>query len=145
MAGALVPASAQAGGAGLCLAPGSVFEAEAERTIARAVNAQRVRNGRVALRARGWITRAARAHSLDMAQRGYFAHSIRGGRFAWAPRDLAAGENLAMGGSTAEVVSMFMASPSHRVTLMYPVYTATGIGVVRTCTGDLLVTQDFIG
>ena len=145
LAGTVVPAGAQAnGGDGLCLSSGTLYDARAERTLVRAINAVRVRNGRVALRPRAWIRRAARSHSYDMAHRGYFAHSIRGGRFSWAPRNRAAGENLAMGMTTREVVAMFLGSSSHRSTLMNPVYRNTGIGVVRTCTGALLVTQNFV-
>lgn len=145
LAGAFVPASAHASSSdGLCLAPGSVFDLQAERTITKMINTQRVVSGRRALAPRAWVTRAARSHSVDMARRGYFAHSISGGRFSWAPRNRYAGENIAMGNTPGEVVSMFLGSAMHRDTLMNPRYRNTGVGVVRTCRGGLLVTQDFV-
>src|SRR6266508_2680071 len=61
------PPLSLAGAAGVPLTPG-------ESAIVRAMNTVRAANGVPPLRTGAALTRAARAHSVDMARRGYFDH-----------------------------------------------------------------------
>ena len=98
---------------------------------------------------------AARLHSQDMSDRGYFEHNSPGPNgttpadriTAQVKRFLVVGENIA---KASEEVSMqmieagFMASEGHRENILKPDYTHLGIGCVRA--GSLLFcTQNFGG
>lgn len=79
------------------------------------------------------LERAARAHSIDMARNGYFAHVAPGGstpadRVTRAGYDYRrTGENIAAGQSTADdAVAAWLASPVHCANLMDPAYTEMG-------------------
>ena len=77
---------------------------------------------------------AARLHSEDMAQRGYFDHTSPEGS---SPRQRAAaagysggvGENIAAGSSTAEgTMQQWLTSPGHCANIMNPSYKYFGAG-----------------
>lgn len=82
------------------------------------------------------IRAAARGHSLDMGQQGYFEHdSLDGRTFADRMTDVGFmgaspwGENIAAGqGSPEEVVEGWMNSPGHCRNIMNPDYRTIGIG-----------------
>ena len=38
----------------------------------------------------------------------------------------------------------WLGSPHHRAALLSREYRVTGVGAVRTCTGSLVITQDFM-
>ena len=93
----------------------------------------------------------ARAHSSDMAQRGYVAHDSPEGMNAidrLARRGVEgfslAAENI---GTTnrptpaSEIVTAWLRSPIHRTNLLAPAFNATGIGVARAPDGSWIVTQ----
>jgi len=110
----------------------------------RSLNAARARHGVGALRLDALLNRAARRHSRDMVERGYFAHESRSGaRFSsriaatgWMRRRRrwAVGETLAWGwGASAappEIVAAWLRSPSHRRVALSPRYLRVGIGIV---------------
>lgn len=82
------------------------------------------------------LRRAAQRKAEDMAANGYFSHESPDGRAPWdfmkaAGYDyLHAGENLAVHFyDSSDVVSAWMASPSHRANIVKPVYTEIGIGI----------------
>ncbi|HEV8603302.1 MAG TPA: CAP domain-containing protein [Gaiellaceae bacterium] len=119
-----------------------------EYAILRAMNGVRTANGVPALSVGPKLQRAARAHSVDMARRGYFDHGLfvqRLRRFGVRARYL--GENLAYGSgpgfSAAVVVRMWLASPPHRATLLDRGFRRVGVGLAGRTTR--LVTADFAG
>ena len=129
---------------GVCADSPVSYDPAAERALRSLTNCFRHEYGKAPLRARGQLTRAARAHSLRMAQQGVFAHSNGGGGFPWA-EGRPAGENLALAATPEQAIALLKESPSHRRTLLGATYRRIGIGALRTCTGHLLITQDFQG
>ncbi len=96
----------------------------------------------------------ARAHSLDMAERGFFAHVTPDGanpvdriqRAGVAGFTLAA-ENLGVtdrGDPVHEIVRAWLASPDHRQNLLAPAFNTTGVGVSMAGDGSLLFTQLYL-
>ncbi len=80
---------------------------------------------------------AARQHSLDMAQRGYFDHISPDGEGPDARATHAGydwfyiGENIAMGSPTpADVVAQWLASPGHCANILDPEFEEVGVGYV---------------
>ncbi|MDH5676083.1 MAG: CAP domain-containing protein [Myxococcales bacterium] len=78
---------------------------------------------------------AARLHSQDMGQQGYFDHDSPDGRTPFDRMSAAGysggggGENIAMGQPTpADVVAGWMDSPGHCSNIMQPGFTEIGIG-----------------
>ena len=118
-----------------------------EYAIVRAMNAVRARNGVAPLRMGRALTRAARAHSADMARRGYFDHGAFVQRLrSFGVRAPYIGENLAYGTQTltaAAIVQMWIASPPHRENLLDRGFRLIGVGVAGGATK--LVTADFAG
>ena len=118
-----------------------------EIAIVRVMNSVRAANGVPALRIGRTLTRAARAHSVDMARRGYFDH----GPFAQRLRRFGVrapfiGENLASGTKplpASAIVRMWIASPPHRQNLLDRDFRLVGVGVAGGSTR--LVTADFAG
>jgi uncharacterized protein YkwD len=110
------------------------------------MNSVRVANGAPPLRAGSALTRAARAHSADMARRGYFDHGPFVQRLRrFGVRMPFVGENLAAGSgalSPHEVVQMWATSPPHRQNLLDRGFRRVGVGLAG---GARLVTADFGG
>lgn len=129
---------------GLCLPPNPAFDPGAEKALRGLTNAFRASQGLRPLRPKAALTAVARQHSRDMAAGGYFQHSNVNGRFPWAG-GRAAGENLALADTPQQAMSLLSQSPTHRHTLLSSTYRRFGIGAMRTCTGALLITQDFLG
>lgn len=127
---------------GICVGPQSSIDPAAERALRTLTNEFRAANGMGPLRASARLTRAARRHSVRMAREDFFGHSSAGGGFPWA-RSRAAGENLALAESPEVAMELLKGSSTHRRTLLSRTYRRIGIGAFRTCTGALLVTQDF--
>jgi len=111
------------------------------------MNVVRARNGVPPLRVGRALTRAARAHSADMARRGYFDHGAFVQRLrSFGVRAPFIGENLASGPSplsAAAIVQMWIASPPHRQNLLDRGFRLIGVGVAGSSTN--LVTADFAG
>jgi uncharacterized protein YkwD len=109
-------------------------------------NRARASAGCAPLRVDSRITRAAQAHSDDMARRRYFEHDGLDGR-SFADRMRAAGypspgaENIAFGqASASEVMTAWLESPGHRRNILDCDLTTIGVGY--TSDGSYW-TQDF--
>jgi uncharacterized protein YkwD len=90
------------------------------------------------------LRRAARAHALDMAERGYFAHETPEGRTPFDRmrearfRGCAMGENIAAGQpSAAEVVRSWLGSAGHCANMLSPVFDRIGVGYRPSAGGQL--------
>ncbi|MEU8246970.1 CAP domain-containing protein [Nonomuraea sp. NPDC048916] len=111
-------------------------------------NAARAKHGCGPLRVDGRLTRAARAHSLEMARSGRFAHDSPDGRSPWDRMESAgyragAAENIGRGYSSAEeAVRGWLDSRDHRQNILNCRITAIGVGVVAGPGGPWW-TQDF--
>lgn len=126
---------------------GTTAPTPGEYAIVRALNAVRARNGAPPLRVGRALTRAARAHSIDMARRGYFDHGAFVQRLrSFGVRAPYLGENLAYGASpltAGAIVQMWIQSPPHRQNLLDRSFRRVGVGVAGGSTK--LVTADFAG
>ncbi len=129
------------------------------------INRERVTRGERPLRANGKLERAARGHSENMVQEGYFAHEspsgstplsrMRSARYIYSSKlGYEVGENIAWGtlwlASPKAIVEAWMASPGHRENILDPHFQDTGLGIVPQVPGDLgegqsgaMYTQDF--
>ncbi|MDP3971378.1 MAG: CAP domain-containing protein [Candidatus Nanopelagicales bacterium] len=140
--------------------PGTVSVAELERQVFDLTNVAR-NEGRIcgsqfmpAAAPLQWdqnLATAARAHSTDMATRGYFAHDTPEGKTPWQRFGEAgvrpyqgAAENIAQGNRTPrDVVDGWINSPGHCRNLMGN-YENLGVGLSSSATGSRYWTQDFI-
>ena len=125
-----------------------------EAELHRAIQGIRAERELVPLARRPELDRVARAHSTDMARRGYLAHETPEGadpvdRLAQA--GLAgftlAAENIARSDQADPVRAIaqgWLASPDHRRNLVTPPFNATGIGIARTPDGALVATQLYL-
>lgn len=125
-----------------------------ERETWEATNREREERGLSALAWNDGLAAVARAHSRDMARRGYFGHDSPEGR---GPSDRArearieyrrlaenVASNLHMEAPVATAVKGWIESPSHRKNLLNPVFTHTGIGVAVDDDGLVIFTQMFL-
>jgi len=124
--------------------PQAAFELE----VVRLTNAERADAGCDPLRVDERLQTAARAHSEDMRDRGYFDHTSPDGKTPWdrmraAGYDEPGGENIAMGYPTPEaVVEAWMESKGHRANILNCKFEAIGVGVALGDGGPWW-TQDF--
>jgi uncharacterized protein YkwD len=128
--------------------------AELESELARDVNAARAQHHRIPLRRVPELDRVARAHSTDMARRGYLSHESPEGRNPvdrirdGAPPGFSlAAENIGITNRAEpnrEILQSWLASPDHRRSLLAPAFNATGIGIARAADGSLLYTQIYL-
>jgi uncharacterized protein YkwD len=134
------PPLSSTGGAAISITPG-------EYAIVRTMNVVRAANGLPPLRTGTALTRAARAHSVDMARRNYFDHGAFVQRLRrFGVRMPYVGENLAYGTgglSAQEVVQMWMGSAGHRQNLLDRGFQRVGVGLAGS--SRRLVTADFGG
>jgi uncharacterized protein YkwD len=95
------------------------------------------------------LRRAARAHSQDMALRGYYGHDTPDGRTF---NDRLAGvmilnglvgENITIQTSAEEANRAFTASREHLSNMIEPKFHRVGIGVATTGSPSLMITEDF--
>ncbi|MFE2234353.1 sigma-70 family RNA polymerase sigma factor [Streptomyces sp. NPDC059442] len=114
---------------------GSGSDSTADQVISL-VNAERAKAGCSPLTANSQLTRAAQAHSDDMAARDFFDHTNPDGKgpgdrvtatgYPWSTY----GENIAMGQSSAEqVMESWMNSPGHRANILNCSFKEIGIGI----------------
>ena len=120
-----------------------------EQEELRLTNEARTSMGLRALVCDERLARAARGHSQDMCDQGYFDHTSADGRSftdrieAQGATYSTAGENIAWGQTTAaEVHDGWMHSPGHRANILNGDYGRIGIGYV-SCGGRPYWTQDF--
>lgn len=132
-----------------------------EMQLAAAINATRKQHGLRTLKLAPGLMRSAGKHSLQMACKGYFAHTSPNGvsffarvKSYYGGGNLTAGENLLWARPRVkprQVVKRWMASPGHRQVLLSRTWRVFGVGVVRSTRGAgifrgrrvLLVTADF--
>jgi uncharacterized protein YkwD len=117
-------------------------------------NRQRRLHGLHQLEWKDAIAEEARRHSLNMMERGFFAHSdpVRGplgARLHAVKIDwLRCGENIfreqGMDDPADAAVEGWMKSLSHRQSLLDPLFTQTGAGIAISPDTEYYVTQEFI-
>jgi len=124
-------------------------DSRAEREMLKLVNQERVSRGLKPLVMSERLRNVARLHSIDMFQRGYFAHDTPRGRTPFQRmrrgevRFYAAGENLALAPTVRIAHSGLMKSPGHRANILNPAFRRVGIGAVRGGSHGIMFTQDF--
>ena len=124
-------------------APTSVAAVEAE-LLAR-INADRRAAGVPPLQPLPRLADVARAHSQDMADHHFVAHTspslgTTAERLQRAGLTLNQyGENVGMAATTAEVHAGLMASPGHRANIVHAAYTHVGIGAALELQGATYV------
>jgi uncharacterized protein YkwD len=113
------------------------------------INAARAKHGLSRLGSADSLTRAAAAHSRDMAARDFFSHDSPGGstpkdRIAGAgyldgASSWAIGETIAWGSgglaSPSSIVRSWLRSPGHRAILLDERYDDVGIGIALGAPG----------
>src|SRR4051794_18093487 len=128
------------------------------------INAFRVQHGLARLRLNTRLTAAARAHSSQMAEDGYFAHESADGSPFWrrvqsfyasSPwRFLAGGETLLWSPPTIDArgaLKLWIASPEHKKNLMNPRWREIGVSAFHAAAAPgtykgmdvTIVTTDF--
>ena len=136
---------------------------EYEMHLAAAINTTRNRHGLPELKLVDGLMRSAGKHSLQMAVKGYFAHSSANGAsfitrlrsfYGGGNSNLVVGENLLWTApqiTPREVVWRWLRSSQHRLVLLSPRWRVFGVGVVSSNHGAgvfrgrpvMLVTADF--
>jgi len=101
-------------------------------------NGERTSNHQSALQLSAQLTAAAQAKANDMAKRDYWSHVTPDGKQPWSFIDTsgyqyeAAGENLAYGfGTSDQVMTAWMHSPTHRANILNAVYQDVGFATVN--------------
>jgi uncharacterized protein YkwD len=119
------------------------------------LNQIRQQHGLSALSASAPLRSAARAHSADMLERGYFDHDSRGEtweeRIARYLKSPLIGENIAMvqgpNGSASGIVGQWMRSGPHRAIILnaglHRVGLGLALGVFNGTPGAVMATADF--
>ncbi len=144
------PQSAPLGGVNLNYqVSDSRYDPDAEVRLLELLNQTRATRGLRPLVMGGSLRFVARAHSREMATRGYFGHDsfegqpfvhrllgvVRGGSFV--------GENVAIAGTAEAAHAAFSASPAHLKNMLDPAFHQVGIGVATAEELGLIVTEDF--
>lgn len=116
-------------------------EPSSASAITRQVNALRAASGLGAVRTRSAVAAAARTHSTAMARAGRLWHDdLR----RWAGKSRAA-QNVTEAATATDAVVAMVGSAPHLAALVNPVFTRVGVGAVRGCNGDLMVTVNLLG
>jgi uncharacterized protein YkwD len=128
--------------------------AEIEATFHESVNQHRAQLKLIALERDAALDAVARAHSEDMARRGFFSHVNPEGqnpvdRIQADGRDdfTLAAENVGMttrAQPNQEILQGWIASPDHRRNLHTPAFNRTGVGVARGADGAWYYTQLYL-
>jgi uncharacterized protein YkwD len=148
---AVAGALAAAGVVAATPAPPAPDREAIERQIVEEVNALRSRRGAEALTADLALTKAARAHSCDMARAGRLSHQLAAGGLAARMKRSGqafsrAGENIAVVPDTRPVqvaLRTWLDSPPHRDNILQPEFSRTGVGACRAGAA-YYVTQIFL-
>jgi len=143
-AGSAVGSNPPGAGSRSVEASGLTSVSSLEGTVVAAINVVRRQNGLQPLRLNRVLTVAARAHSLSMAEYGYFSHTSLNGAPFWARikpvypplpgRTWSTGENMVWQSpelTAAQVVDMWLHSSAHRKNLLAPRWREVGVGGVR--------------
>lgn len=130
-----------------------------EKAIVTLVNKQRSKRGLRPLRVHCSLTRAARLHSRDMAENGYFSHTSRnghtpgqrmraagytsGGCLRWSVGENIAWASAGCAGPDA-IVRGWMKSPAHRRIILTRIFRDVGMGIATgtvTCSDGRVVSD----
>lgn len=108
-----------------------------EQELIDLINAERTKNGLIALTPQPLLFQVAEAHSMDMATNDYLAHAGLSGDHAGERLTKAGyafsywGEVIAGGSASPEIAfEGWMNSPPHKTVLLNPAYTEIGAGYV---------------
>lgn len=130
------------------------YQTTSEQQVLVLLNQIRAQRGLSSLTANAPLRNAARAHSANMLQRGYFDHNGPDGawdaRIARYLKSPAIGETIAWGagsyGGAASIVSMWMHSPPHRAIILTAGLHRVGLGLALGTfqgTSGVMATADF--
>lgn len=114
------------------------------------INQERSQKGLPSLTSDSTLVRLARQKSQDMVDNNYFGHeSPTYGKVgdmlkAAGVKYRLAAENIGQGGNVATVHGMMMDSGPHRAAVLNGKYSQVGVGVVRTRSGGVMVTEIFV-
>ena len=113
-------------------------------SVLRAMNSVRARHHLPALHLSRALTRAASAHSSDMARSGSMSHGAFQQRIGHYVDSRRVGENLAWSSrcSSRTIVHMWMDSAPHRAIMLSPGFKRAGVGISRA-SHFCFVTADF--
>jgi uncharacterized protein YkwD len=131
-----------------CLVSLAVFPAAASArsggSILRTMNSVRARHHLPALHASHALTRAASAHSSDMARSGSMSHGAFQQRISQYVNSREVGENLAWSSrcSSRTIVRMWLRSAPHRHIMLMRGFRRAGVGISRA-SHFCFVTADF--
>jgi uncharacterized protein YkwD len=134
-----------------------IFDSASEESIVAIVNQERAANGLAPVSVDPRLREAARGHSKDMGELGFFDHtSPVSGKAKFTDRIKAqghskfgaAGENIAAGSFNPQdraesFMDMWMKSPGHRANILGEDYRYIGVGVYVTASGEVYSTQVF--
>ena len=125
---------------GVVLARPVVAVSSTENAFALKINSARAAAGLPPLRVTSDLTSYARSHSAAMMGQGALFHTSN-----WSAICCWTGlaENVGTGTSVAQIHAMFMASPGHRANILDRSMRQVGVGVVRSASGQLWVTEIF--
>jgi uncharacterized protein YkwD/uncharacterized membrane protein required for colicin V production len=129
--------------------PNPPIDTDAETRMLLLLNGERLKAGLKPLVRDPELEKVARAHSVDMLQRGYFAHETPEGRTPFDRiREAAigftiAGENLALAQTVDLAHQGLMDSPGHRANILRPEFGRVGIGAARGDGHGRMFTQNF--
>jgi uncharacterized protein YkwD len=127
-----------------------------EFRILKLVNDERVRAGQPPLQFSPLLMSAARAHSIDMAERRYFGHDSPAGdtpadrvrmmgiNYEELAESLYRDDSSDVETLPNRVVKGWLASPSHRANMLSTRFRIAAVGIARSDDGNIYVTQDFI-
>lgn len=116
-------------------AAGYCADAE-ERAFLKLINDYRAQYGRAPLRLTKTLAAAANHHSVDMANKNYFSHTLSGG-VTWSQNirnhgytySTTTAENIAAGSATAsQTFTQWKNSSGHRANMLNASFRAIGIG-----------------
>jgi uncharacterized protein YkwD len=134
-------------------AAGATGLSSSASSLLKEINHVRAAHGLKALSYDTRLARAARAHTLEMANADQFTHGSFGTRMRIFNLHGHLGENLAWGvgsyGTSKGIVRAWLASPSHRANLLSPGFRRIGLGDRQGrflgASGARIVTADFSG
>jgi uncharacterized protein YkwD len=121
-----------------------------EKTILDLTNKAREEKSLPPLTVNPLLTKAARAHSANMAKQEKMDHVLDGKnpgdrvkeagyKFSWAGENIAVGENV----TVRQVFDGWMNSEHHRDNILKPEYREIGIGIAHNAKGEVYYTQVF--
>lgn len=122
---------------------------QAEQQMFQLVNRERQKAGVPPLTFDDRLRDVARAHSLEMFQKGYFSHDspTAGSPFdrlrAAGIRFVTAGENLAYAPSVEIAHDGLMNSPGHRANILNPAFGRIGVGAIHSSLRGVMFSQEF--